>query len=94
MTLILLFVIHSNTWNHLTLLTYIEIELFLHLTVYKQQTIKKKQWLKQKTVLMLNWNVWNFVKPFLSPPPEKMSSGLSKNVIFQIYLEIIYLIYE
>ena len=37
--LIELLVIHSNTWNHLTLLTYaklLEIELFAHLTVCEQ----------------------------------------------------------
>ena len=33
--------VHSNTWNHLTLLTYaklLEIELFDHLTVCKQMS--------------------------------------------------------
>ena len=31
--------VHSNTWNHLTLLTYaklLEIDLFDHLTLYQQ----------------------------------------------------------
>ena len=52
----------------------------LHLTVCKQ-----------KAVLMLDWIVWNKVKPFNCV--QKMSSDLSKNVIFKRCLKIIYLIY-
>ena len=49
---------------------------------------------KRKTVLMLNWIIWNYVKPFNSVQKKKnTSTGFFKNVIFEICLEIIYFMY-
>ena len=83
-----------------------EIELFLHLTMFKQKKLYLDQWLtvcKLKIVLMLNWIVLDKEKPFNCVPRKtktknnnnniKQAQSYLKNVVFKTFLEIIYLIY-